>query len=110
MFGDCCLLALNPTCILASTKKHICELGFLQFYLFYFLDEMINFPEFKMKMPRAKISAKPRSKLHVVWIVAENAICELGFTGWLEIRDETRKHWRYDMKSFMREFAKDDEG
>jgi hypothetical protein len=48
------------------------------------LDEMINFPELKMKMYRAKISvsswssqAKPKSKLHSVWIVAENVPEEL---------------------------------
>jgi hypothetical protein len=57
---------------------------------------MINFPELKMKMPGAKISvshwssqAKPKSKLHAVWVVAENvpdelqnyqAICEIGST------------------------------
>jgi hypothetical protein len=60
------------------------------------LDEMINFPELKMKLSGAKISVsswssqtKPKSKLHFVWIVAENvpeelqnyqAICELGST------------------------------
>jgi hypothetical protein len=60
------------------------------------LDEMINFLELKMKMPGAKIyvsswssQAKPKSKLHSVWIVAENvieelqnyqSICELGST------------------------------
>jgi hypothetical protein len=58
------------------------------------LDEMINFAELKMKMSGAKIyvsswssHAKPKFKLHSVWIVAENvpeelqnyqAICELG--------------------------------
>jgi hypothetical protein len=60
------------------------------------LDEMINFPELKMKLSGAKIyvsswssQAKPKSKLHSVWIVAKNvpeelqnyqAICELGST------------------------------
>ncbi|PWZ15084.1 hypothetical protein Zm00014a_023890 [Zea mays] len=57
---------------------------------------MINFSELKMKISGAKIlvsswslQAKPKSKLHSVWIVAENvpeelqnyqAICELGST------------------------------
>ena len=57
---------------------------------------MINFPKLKMKLPRDKIvvtpwssQAKPKSKLHNVWIMAENvleelqnyqAICELGST------------------------------
>jgi hypothetical protein len=57
---------------------------------------MINFPELKMKMSGAKIivsswssQAKPKSKLHTMWIVRENvpeelqnyqAICELGST------------------------------
>ncbi|KAL5649443.1 hypothetical protein ACJX0J_040252, partial [Zea mays] len=38
------------------------------------LDEMINFPKLKMKISRAK----PKSKLHTVWVVAENSICEIG--------------------------------
>jgi hypothetical protein len=58
------------------------------------LDGMINFLELTMKMSGVKIDvvpwnsqAKPKSKLHSVWIVAENvpkelqnyqAICELG--------------------------------
>jgi hypothetical protein len=57
---------------------------------------MINFSELKMKLYGAKIDvtpwssqAKPKSKLHTVWIMAENvleelqnyqAICELGST------------------------------
>jgi hypothetical protein len=58
------------------------------------LDDMIDFPKLKMKLSRSKIvvtpgssQAKPKSKLHDVWFVAENvleelqnyqAICELG--------------------------------
>jgi hypothetical protein len=78
-------------------KATKCHAGFLmQFPSQEKLDEMINFPELKMKMSGAKISvshwssqAKPKSKLHAVWIVAENvpvelqnyqAICELGST------------------------------
>jgi hypothetical protein len=78
-------------------KATKCHSGFLmQFPSQERLDEMINFPELKMKMSGAKISvsswssqAKPKSKLHSVWIVAENvpeelqnyqAICELGST------------------------------
>jgi hypothetical protein len=78
-------------------KATKCHVGFLmQFPSQEKLDEMINFPELKMKMSGAKISvshwssqAKPKSKLHAVWIVAENvleelqnyqAICELGST------------------------------
>jgi hypothetical protein len=60
------------------------------------LDDMINFPELKMKLSGAKIDvtpwssqAKPKPKLHIVWMVADNvpeelqnyqAICELGST------------------------------
>jgi hypothetical protein len=78
-------------------KATKCHSGFLmQFPSQERLDEMINFPELKMKISGAKISvsswssqAKPKSKLHSVWIVAENvpeelqnyqAICELGST------------------------------
>jgi hypothetical protein len=78
-------------------KATKCHAGFLmQFPSQEKLDEMINFPELKMKMSGAKIfvshwssQAKPKSKLHAVWIVAENvleelqnyqAICELGST------------------------------
>jgi hypothetical protein len=78
-------------------KATKCHAGFLmQFPSQEKLDEMINFPELKMKMSEAKIpvsywssEAKPKSKLHSVWIVAENvpeelqnyqAICELGST------------------------------
>jgi hypothetical protein len=78
-------------------KATKCHAGFLmQFPSQEKLDEMINFPELKMKMSGAKISvsywssqAKPKSKLHSVWIMAENvpeelqnyqAICELGST------------------------------
>jgi hypothetical protein len=78
-------------------KATKCHVGFLmQFPSQEKLDEMINFPELKMKMSGAKISvshwssqAKPKSKLHAVWVVAENvpeelqnyqAICELGST------------------------------
>jgi hypothetical protein len=82
-----------------------CHSGFLmQFSSQERLDEMINFPELKMKLSGAKIfvsswssQAKPKPKLHSVWIVAENvseivaenvpeelqnyqAICELGST------------------------------
>jgi hypothetical protein len=58
------------------------------------LDEMISFPELKMKMSGAKIAvvpwssrAKPKSRIHTVWVVAENvpeelqnyqSICEIG--------------------------------
>jgi hypothetical protein len=78
-------------------KATKCHSGFLmQFPSQERLNEMINFPELKMKLSGAKISvsswssqAKPKSKLHSVWIVAENvpeelqnyhAICELGST------------------------------
>jgi hypothetical protein len=78
-------------------KATKCHSGFLmQFPSQERLDEMINFPELKMKLSGAKIfvsswssQAKPKSKLHSVWIVAENvpeelqnyqAICELGST------------------------------
>jgi hypothetical protein len=78
-------------------KATKCHAGFLmQFPSQEKLDEMINFPELKMKMSGTKISvsywssqAKPKSKLHSVWIVAENipeelqnyqAICKLGST------------------------------
>jgi hypothetical protein len=55
------------------------------------LDEMINFLELKMKIYGAKISvsscssqAKPKSKLHSVWMPEElqnyQASCELGST------------------------------
>jgi hypothetical protein len=55
---------------------------------------MISFPELKMKMSGAKIAvvpwssrAKPKSRLHTVWVIAENVpeelqnyqlICEIG--------------------------------
>lgn len=72
-----------------------CHSGFLmQFPSQERLDEMINFPKLKMKMSGAKIDvvpwssrAKPKSKLHTVWVVAENvheelqnyqSICEIG--------------------------------
>ncbi|PWZ04505.1 hypothetical protein Zm00014a_041846, partial [Zea mays] len=78
-------------------KATKCHSGFLiQFPSQEKLDEVINFPELKMKMSGAKISvsswssqAKPKSKLHSLWIVAENvpeelqnyqAIYELGST------------------------------
>jgi hypothetical protein len=78
-------------------KATKCHSGFLvQFPSQERLDEMINFPKLKMKISGAKIyvsswssQAKPKSKLHSVWIVAENvpeelqnyqAICELGST------------------------------
>jgi hypothetical protein len=78
-------------------KATKCHSGFLmQFPSQERMDEMINFPELKIKLSGAKISvsswssqAKPKSKLHSVWIVAENvpeelqnyqAICELGST------------------------------
>jgi hypothetical protein len=78
-------------------KATKCHSGFLmQFPSQERLDEMINFPELRMKLSGAKIDvsswssqAKPKSKLHSVWIVAENvseelqdyqAICELGST------------------------------
>jgi hypothetical protein len=78
-------------------KATKCHAGFLmQFPSQDKLDEMINFSELKMEMSEAKISvsywssqAKPKSKFHSVWIVAENvpeelqnyqAICELGST------------------------------
>jgi hypothetical protein len=78
-------------------KATKCHAGFLmQFPSQEKLDEMINFPELKMKMSGAKIyvsywssQAKPKSKLHSMWIVSENvpeelqnyqAICELGST------------------------------
>jgi hypothetical protein len=78
-------------------KATKCHSGFLmQFPSQERLDEMINFQEMKMKLSGAKISvsswssqAKPKSKLHSVWIVAKNvpeelqnyqAICELGPT------------------------------
>jgi hypothetical protein len=78
-------------------KATKCHAGYLmQFPSQEKLDEMINFPELKMKMSGAKISvsqwssqAKPKSKLHTVWVIAENvpeelqnyqAICELGST------------------------------
>jgi hypothetical protein len=78
-------------------KATKCHAGFLmQFPSQEKLDEMINFPELKMKMSGAKIyvshwssQAKPKSKLHAVWVVAANvleelqnyqAICELGST------------------------------
>jgi hypothetical protein len=58
------------------------------------LDEMISFPELKMNMSGAKIivvpwssRAKPKSRLHTIWVMAENVpeelqnyqlICEIG--------------------------------
>jgi hypothetical protein len=67
---------------------------FMQFPSQERLDEMISFPELKMKMSGAKIvvvpwssRAKPKSRLHIVWVVAENvpkelqkyqSICEIG--------------------------------
>jgi hypothetical protein len=48
------------------------------------LDEMISFLELKMKMSGAKIAvvpwssrAKPKSRLHTIWVVAENVLEEL---------------------------------
>jgi hypothetical protein len=76
-------------------KATKCHSGFLmQFPSQERLDEMISFPELKMKMSGAKIAvvpwssrAKPKSRLHTAWIVAENvpeelqnyqSICEIG--------------------------------
>jgi hypothetical protein len=76
-------------------KATKCHSGFLmQFPSQERLDEMISFPELKMKMSGAKIvvvpwssRAKPKSRLHTVWVVAENvpeqlqnyqSICEIG--------------------------------
>jgi hypothetical protein len=78
-----------------SWKATKCHSGFLmQFPSQERLDEMISFPELKMKMSGAKIvvvpwssRAKPKSRLHTAWIVAENvpeelqnyqSICEIG--------------------------------
>jgi hypothetical protein len=66
-------------------KATKCHSGFLmQFPSQERLDEMINFPEMKMKLSGAKIyvsswssQAKPKSKMHSVWIVAENVPEEL---------------------------------
>jgi hypothetical protein len=76
-------------------KATKCHSGFLmQFPSQERLDEMISFPELKMKMSGAKIvvvpwssRAKPKSRLHTAWVVAENvpeelqnyqSICEIG--------------------------------
>jgi hypothetical protein len=76
-------------------KATKCHSGFLmQFPSQECLDEMMSFPELKMKMSGAKITvvpwsshAKPKSRLHTAWIVAENvpeelqnyqSICETG--------------------------------
>jgi hypothetical protein len=76
-------------------KATKCHSGFLmQFPSQERLDEMMSFPELKMKMSGAKIAvvpwssrAKPKSRLHTAWIVAENvpeelqnyqSICEIG--------------------------------
>ncbi|KAL5680104.1 hypothetical protein ACJX0J_006489 [Zea mays] len=40
----------------------------------YDIAPFIIFPELKMKISRAK----PKSRLHTAWIVAENSICEIG--------------------------------
>jgi hypothetical protein len=76
-------------------KATKCHSGFLmQFPSQERLEEMISFPELKMKMSGAKIvvvpwssRAKPKSRLHTVWVIAENvpeelqnyqSICEIG--------------------------------
>jgi hypothetical protein len=76
-------------------KATKCHSGFLmQFPSQERLDEMISFPELKMKMSGAKIvvvpwssRAKPKSRLHTAWVLAENvpeelqnyqSICEIG--------------------------------
>jgi hypothetical protein len=76
-------------------KATKCHSGFLmQFPSQERLEEMISFPELKMKMSGAKIAvvpwssrAKPKSRLHTVWVIAENvpeelqnyqSICEIG--------------------------------
>jgi hypothetical protein len=75
-----------------ATKCH--SVFLMQFPSQERFDEMISFPELKMKMSGAKIvvvpwssRAKPKSRLHTVWIVAENvpeelqyyqSICEIG--------------------------------
>jgi hypothetical protein len=76
-------------------KATKCHSGFLmQFPSQERLDEMISFPELKMKMSGAKIAvvpwssrAKLKSRLHTAWVVAENvpeelqnyqSICEIG--------------------------------
>jgi hypothetical protein len=76
-------------------KATKCHSGFsMQFPSQERLDEMISFPELKMKMSGAKIAvvpwssrAKPKSRLHTVWVIAENvpeelqnyqSICEIG--------------------------------
>jgi hypothetical protein len=76
-------------------KATKCHSGFLmQFPSQERLEEMISFPELKMKMSGAKIvvvpwssRAKPKSRLHNVWVIAENvpeelqnyqSICEIG--------------------------------
>jgi hypothetical protein len=78
-------------------KATKCPSGFLmQFPSQERLDEVVNFPELKMKISGIKISvipwssqAKAKSRLHTTWVVAENvpeellnyqAICELGST------------------------------
>jgi hypothetical protein len=78
-------------------KATKCPSGFLmQFPSQERLDEVVNFPELKMKISGVKISvipwssqAKAKSRLHTTWVVAENvpeellnyqAICELGST------------------------------
>jgi hypothetical protein len=78
-------------------KATKCPSGFLmQFPSLERLEEVVNFPELKMKISGAKISvipwssqAKAKSRLHTTWVVAENvpeellnyqAICELGST------------------------------
>jgi hypothetical protein len=76
-------------------KATKCHSGFLmQFPSQERLDEMISFPELKLKMSGVKIvvvpwssRAKPKSRLHTAWVVAENvpeelqnyqSICEIG--------------------------------
>jgi hypothetical protein len=66
-------------------KATKCHSGFLmQFPSQECLDEMMSFPELKMKMSGAKIvvvpwssRAKPKSRLHTAWVVAENVPEEL---------------------------------
>jgi hypothetical protein len=78
-------------------KATKCPSGFLmQFPSQERLEEVVNFPELKLKISGVKISvipwssqAKAKSRLHTTWVVAENvpeellnyqAICELGST------------------------------
>lgn len=76
-------------------KATKCQVGYImQFPSQERLDEMVQFPELKMKMSGVKISVVPwissattKARLHTIWVVAENvpeelrnfqAICELG--------------------------------